>query len=100
MPVEHIVCMRLQHSMADDELRAIYRECEAKFDEIPGVLTASMGANWHSDPAGFTHALVIRLRDRAAVEVFMAHPAHAAVGQVLLRHFSDFLVLDYETDRP
>jgi hypothetical protein len=100
MAVEHLVCMKLRHPVPEEQLKSLYRECEARFDEIPGILTASMGENWHADASGFTHAIVIRLEDRGRLDLFMSHPAHVAAGRLLQSVFSEFLILDYETERP
>ena len=92
--------MKLRQPIPEERLQALYRECEARFDRILGVLTASMGMSWHPNPSGFTHAIVIRFEDRTKLELFMSHPDHVAAGHLLQSVFSEFLVLDYETDRP
>jgi hypothetical protein len=100
MPIEHLVCLKLRKPLPKQQLNALYAECQARFDKIPGIVTSSMGANWHTEPLGYTHAIVIRFADRNSLDVFMTHPEHTAAGRLLQKAFSEFLVLDYETERP
>ena len=99
MAIEHLVCMKLSKALPEQELQALYRECEAHFDKIPGVVSASMGANFYAVSSQFTHALAIRFASRKAFEEFMTHPQHIAASGRLQPLFSDFLILDYETER-
>ena len=100
MAIEHLVCMKLRHPVPEEQLQRLYRECEASFGKIPGILTASIGANWHAEPSGFSHAIVIRFEDRSKLDLFMSHPDHLAAGRLLQAVFAEFLILDYETERP
>jgi hypothetical protein len=97
--VHHLVIMKLRQELPGPQLATLYRECEADFAKIPGVLSASMGANFRPSSSEFTHALVIRFADRNALEGFMIHPRHIATGRRMQTLFSDFLIFDYESER-
>jgi antibiotic biosynthesis monooxygenase (ABM) superfamily enzyme len=91
--------MKLRENLPEHEIEAHCREWETLFEQIPGILTVSMGTNLRLVPADFTHALVIRFENLKALDSFMTHPKHAAAGQQMLALFSDFLIFDYETER-
>lgn len=97
MAVEHLVLLKAKEN--PPELEALCREWETSLEKIPGIVTLSMGANFRSGASGFTHALVIRFQDRKALDGFMTHPDHIAVGKRMQGLFSEFLILDYETQR-
>lgn len=91
--------MKLRQELPGAQLATLYREYETSFGQIPGVVGASMGANFRPTSSEFTHALVIRFADRKALEGFMTHPEHVAAGRRMQAVFSDFLILDYESER-
>lgn len=97
MAVEHLVLLKAKET--SPQLDALCAEWETSLEKIPGIVTLSMGANFRASSAGFTHALVIRFQDRKALETFMTHPDHIAVGKRMQGLFSEFLILDYETQR-
>jgi hypothetical protein len=98
MAVEHIVIMKLRESLTEQQLAALCRDCEAHFEKIPGVLSASMGANIHPSQSGFTHAIVIRLEHSNALASYLRHPEHVAAGKRLSSVFADFVIIDLQTD--
>ena len=66
-------------------------------ESVPGVLELSFGANFTSRGREFTHALLVKLADRAALDVYAAHPAHLRVVNELLAPIrTDVLAVDYE----
>jgi hypothetical protein len=99
MAIEHLALMKVREDVPAERLGAICRECEERLDRIPGVLSASMGENLHAATSEYSHALVIRLEDRKALEVFMSHPEHLGAGGLLKTAFCGFVIIDYETDR-
>jgi hypothetical protein len=97
--IEHLVMMKICKVLPEPKLQELCRECEAQLEKIPGVVSISMGANFGPGNSEFTHGLVIRFEDKKALEGFMPHPNHVAAGTRLQEFFSDFLILDYETER-
>lgn len=99
MAVEHIVLMKLKEPKPEKEVANLLRACEAHFDKIPNVISSSLGANFKAKPDGYTHAILVRLKDKAALEVYSPHPEHMAAAKLLQSMFTDFTSLDFETDR-
>ena len=67
--------------------------------EIPVIEHLSVGENFTDRAHGFTHGLVVQLRDRAALEAYAAHPGHLKVAAALA-HDAEIRVLDYEFESP
>jgi hypothetical protein len=58
----------------------------------------SCGPNFSDRAKGYTHGLVIRFRDRAALDAYFPHPAHQNVVQTLINPIrADTLIVDYES---
>ena len=65
--------------------------------KIAGIADLSCGANFSDWAKGYTHGLVVRFTDRAALEAYGPHPEH----QLVLQNFiipirADILALGYE----
>jgi hypothetical protein len=57
----------------------------------------SCGRNFSDRNQGFEIGLVVRFVDRAALEVYLPHPAHrGAVDQFVAPIKADVIVVDYE----
>jgi hypothetical protein len=95
--VMHIVLFKWN---ADATPEAIDRAIQGLRDlknKIPGILELSCGANFTDRGQGYTHGLVVRFTDRAALEVYAPHPEHQRVVQGLINPIrADVLALDYE----
>jgi L-alanine-DL-glutamate epimerase-like enolase superfamily enzyme len=64
---------------------------------VPGVLELSFGKNFTARGREFTHALLVKLADKAALDGYAAHPAHVRVVEELLAPIrADVLAVDYE----
>lgn len=67
-------------------------------DSVPGVLELSCGANFTSRGREFTHALMVKLVDKAALDAYAVHPEHVRVVTELLAPIrKDILAIDFET---
>jgi Stress responsive A/B Barrel Domain len=65
--------------------------------KIAGIVDLSCGANFSQRAKGYTHGLVVRFTDRAALEAYGPHPEHQRIVQNLISPIrADILALDYE----
>ena len=73
------------------------RELRGLKDKIAGVVDLSCGANFFDRAESYTHGLVVRFADRAALEGYNPHPEHQRVLQNFVNPIrADVLALDYE----
>ena len=95
--IEHIVLIRWTEGASEDAKDSAMTELRNLKDKVPGIVELSSGVNFSERAKGYTHGLVFRFKDRAAVEAYLAHPEHVRVVQKFLNPFrSDTLVFDYE----
>ena len=95
--VEHIVLFRWAEEASQEAIDNALAELRGLRDKIAGVVEVSCGADFSDRAKGYTHGLVVRLADGAALEAYYPHPEHRRV----LREFvnpirADILALDYE----
>jgi len=75
----------------------VMEKLRALHGRIPGIQDLTCGANFSARSQGFTHALVVRFEDRAALEAYGPHPAHQRVVQEFISPIrAETLVVDYE----
>lgn len=95
--VEHLVLFKVNRDASAEAVRAMEDALRGLQNEIPGILEITVGANFSERSQGFTHGLLVRFQDRAALDTYIPHPAHeAARNDYILPIVDDVLVVDYE----
>ena len=95
--IEHILLIRWTEGASPEAVDTAMAELRALKSKIPGILELSTGVNFSDRAKGFTHGMVIRFKDRAALEAYMPHSEHQRVVQKLINPIrGDTVVFDYE----
>ncbi len=95
--VEHLVLFKVKSNASAEAVQAMEDALRSLKDAIPGILEITVGANFSERSQGFTHGLLVRFQDRAALDTYIPHPAHeAARNDFILPIVDDVLVVDYE----
>lgn len=95
--IEHLVLFRWTPDASAEAITQVMDELRALQGQIGGVRDLTCGENFGTRSQGFTHALVVRLEDRVALEAYGPHPAHQRVVQEFIAPIrADVLSLDYE----
>ena len=95
--VEHIVLFQWTPEAKPEEIERAVEGLRALKDRIPGILDLTCGRNFTDRGKGYTHGLVVRFTDRAALESYGPHPEHQHVVQNYINPIrADVLALDYE----
>jgi hypothetical protein len=95
--VEHIVLFRWSEDASQEAIDSVVAELRGLKSKIAGVVDLSCGANFSDRAKGYTHGLVVRFMDRAALEAYGPHPEHQRVVQNFINPIrADILALDYE----
>ena len=96
--VEHIVLFKWKGGTSKETISGLaaalnsLRSCHV-------VLSVSFGESFTTARAkGFTHGLIVRLPDKAALPVYAKHPDHVAVLKKLGPHVEDILAIDFEAE--
>lgn len=95
--IEHIVLIRWKEAASQEAKDRAMTELRDLKGKIPGIVEVTSGLNFSERAKGYTHGLVFRFKDRAAVEAYLPHPEHQRVVQTFLNPIrEDTLVFDYE----
>ncbi len=95
--VEHLVMFKFKPDVSAAEMEAAAAALRALKDKIPGVIHLTAGMNFTERAAGAQMGLVVRLKDKAALDVYSNHPAHRTVVDTLIKpKVATILALDYE----
>lgn len=96
MRVNHIVVIRFKDGVGAERIAHHLAGLAGLRGSMPEIITdLSVGTNFTDRANGYTHAVVVTLPERAALPLYLAHPAHVAVATGL-RADADYIVLDYE----
>lgn len=97
MQVEHIVLFKLKQDAGEAQKQRMHAELKALQQKIDGIEFLTVGENFSSRNQGFQVGLVVRFRNRAALEAYLPHPAHRdCVDQYIRPIMEDVIVVDYE----
>lgn len=95
--IEHIVLFRWAEGANQEAIDSVGTELRKLKDKIPGIVDLSYGANFSDRSKGYTHGLVVRFKDRSALENYGPHPEHQRVVKNFIGPIrGDVLALDYE----
>jgi len=94
--IEHIVLFRWTEGASQEAIDSVVTELRQLKGKVPGIVDLSCGANFSDRAKGYTHGLVVRFEDRAALEAYGPHPEHQRVVQTFINPIrGDVLALDY-----
>jgi hypothetical protein len=101
----HVVLLRPRPGLTAADAEALVGAIERAAREIPvvrrfevGRQTASPPAYLAGPPPDFPFAALVWLDDRAALDAYLSHPAHQALGATFNAALAAALIFDFETD--
>ena len=95
--VEHIVLFRWTDEASPAAIDRAVAELRGLKGKIAEIVDLTCGANFSGSAMGYTHGLVGRFADRAALQAYLAHPEHQRVVHSLINPIrADALIFDYK----
>lgn len=95
--IEHIVLFRWKLSATPEQIQQAMTALKNLKPKINGILDLSCGENFSDRSKGFTHGLVVRLKDRQTLNAYFPHPEHQVVVELYIKPIlDDILSVDYE----
>jgi hypothetical protein len=95
--IEHIILFRWAEGASPEAIESAMTELGKLKGKIPGIVDLTCGENFSERAKGYTHGLVVRFADRAALDVYGPHPDHQRVVQQFINPIrGDTLGFDYE----
>lgn len=72
--IQHIVLLKFKPGVEESQVLEAFSHADPLPNEIPGVESLTIGRNRIEHSHGFTHALIVRVEDEAALEAYLDHP--------------------------
>lgn len=94
--VEHIVLFKMKPESTEDDKARLIEALKGMKGRIPGMVDLSAGESFTNRHQGFVVGLVVRVEDKAALEVYDTHPVHLPVKELVKELCTDVLAVDYE----
>jgi hypothetical protein len=95
--IEHVVLFKLKAEATAEAKGAAIEALKGLRHQIEGIEDLSCGLNFSERSQGFEIGLVVRFRDRAALDAYIPHPAHRGVVEQYLHPIREsVIVVDYE----
>ncbi len=95
--IEHLVLFQWKPEAPAKAIAQAMTALRALKGQIPGIVDLTCGENFSPRSQGYTHALTVRLTDRAALDAYGPHPAHQRVVQEFIAPIrGSVLSLDYQ----
>lgn len=91
----HQVWLKVREGVDEAEMAALLADIRALAATIPGVVSIHAGRNVTDRAQGYTHAVSVVLAGRDALEPYLEHPAHVAVG-ARIRDRCEVMAADFE----
>ena len=101
---KHIVLLRFPPKTSHETIAEIFEAVDALRDMIPGIVDIDSG-DYESPEGlnqGFTHAFVVTFTDVNARNIYLEHPNHEPVKQLIVDalegNLADVLAFDFKVD--
>src|SRR3569833_3342846 len=95
--IEHIVLFRWTETASEEAKENVKTELRKQKSKNPSNEKKTSDTKNSDRAKGYTHGLVVRFTDRAALETYVPHPEHQRVVQTFIAPIrADILALDYE----
>jgi hypothetical protein len=91
----HIVCFKYKAD-TPESVRADHRDRLSRLKSIEGILDLNVGADVVRSPRSYDTGLIVRFRDRAALDSYQKHPAHVPVSQFGVSLCESIVAVDFE----
>jgi hypothetical protein len=95
MAVSHQVWMKFAAEVSPDRIEAHLNALRGLRGQVPGIIDLNVGKNFTDRAHGFTHGLLVVLRDKQGLTDYQVHPRHVEVATAL-KADAQLMAMDYE----
>jgi hypothetical protein len=98
--IKHIVCWRLRNRtrplVDNSDALAIKEALEGLKGKIPGLLYLDVGFDFSGKDTAGDIVFYSEFESREALQAYIGHPAHVAVGKIVRPRTAERRMIDYE----
>ncbi len=94
--VIHIALFRWKPEFGEADIDAVMADIRRLKQQIPEVIDLTSGVNFGPYSEGYTHAVVVTLKDRNALATYRDHTMHRPVAEAVDRMYEQSIGIDFE----
>lgn len=94
----HITLYKWNESATQEQISQALKEVEALASKVPGILDIVTGENTSKYGEGYTHAILVRGENQAAIDAYRNHSDHAKVAAVIEAMEDKGIGVDFSTE--
>lgn len=79
----HIALYKWRETVTPEQITQALKEVEDLASKVPGILDILTGQNTSKYSEGYTHAILVRGENQAAIDAYRNHPDHAKVAAII-----------------
>jgi len=80
---------------SQQQMQVLLDEVCSLANVISEIQSVNSGINITDRADGFSHGIIVTVADQRALQAYISHPAHVAVGKKLVKN-ADILAMDFE----
>src|SRR5947207_9574161 len=95
----HIALYKWEPSTQPEDVDRAMQDISSLSDKIPGIVEIVTGINTSPYSEGYTHVILVRGKDRAAIDNYRNHPDHAIAASQIETMEEHGVGIDFETHK-
>src|SRR5580692_2422469 len=92
----HIALYRWKLSASRESIANALKGIEELANKLPGIIDIMAGENTSKYGDGYTHVILVRGKDQAAIDSYRAHPDHARLASEIEAMEEHGIGVDFE----
>lgn len=93
----HIALYKFKNEVTAAQIESALSEVEALACKVSGIVEISAGKNQSQYSDGYTHVILVRAENQAAIDAYRAHPDHKKAAATLDAMELHGIGVDFET---
>jgi heme-degrading monooxygenase HmoA len=93
----HIALFKWKKNTSKEIVEETFKQVRTLKTKVPGIVDIMCGSNFSKWNDEFTHAVVVILKDREALENYRAHPDHITIGNITNNLEEKSIAIDFES---
>src|SRR5436309_10637989 len=96
MALRHVAWLKFKDGVSPERIESHLQACRSLVGRVPAVQNLECGPNLSDRAEGFTHCIIVSLRDRDDLPAYLEHPEHVPVAEALAADVAELRVMDVE----
>ncbi len=94
--VTHIALFRWKENITHNEISRIMTDIKKLKNKIKDVIDINCGTNFSKWNEGYTHAVVVKVKNRKALDNYRNHPKHKPIAEKVDQMEEKSIGIDFE----